>query len=118
MVRVSAPHERMYCFGSAAVQGKRVCDVKQPNYAVLHDPERGHDVYELYGKKFAFIPNYRISTHTKAAGQATESDKVRGLCILPRAPMYLSVYVYVYFWLVLVVFLHHNSLYLRCLFRK
>lgn len=83
----------MYCHGSAEVHGKRVCDVKQPNYAVLHHPERGHDVYELYGKKFAFIPNYRIATHTKAASQTTGREKVCGcgayyhiMCI------YVSVY--------------------------
>jgi hypothetical protein len=75
LVRVKDPR-RLYCFGASALRGARICDTALPDYTKLHDEDRGHDVYELYGKKFAYIPYYHRAQYTGADEPAQGKLKV------------------------------------------
>ncbi|KNC77136.1 hypothetical protein SARC_10395 [Sphaeroforma arctica JP610] len=81
MVRVAGMPNRGYCFGTAKIDGNRVCDVVDvPDYKVLsgdaEEEGREYDVQTLYGKQFAYIPFYSRSTFTSVNRQAMDRDGI------------------------------------------
>eukprot|EP01134_Creolimax_fragrantissima_P005113 CFRG5113T1 len=81
LVRVAGLPNRGYCFGSARIEGERVCDVvSTPDYGtVSEEAVKDHlryDVRTLYGKKFAYIPFYKSSTFTSVNRQSMGSTGI------------------------------------------
>lgn len=68
--------KRLYCFGASRLRGHRVCDMQLPDYTKLRDRREGYDVYELYDKKFAYIPYYHGAQYTDGDEPAQGKLKV------------------------------------------
>eukprot|EP00123_Amoebidium_parasiticum_P018370 comp24181_c0_seq1/m.44287 comp24181_c0_seq1/g.44287 ORF comp24181_c0_seq1/g.44287 comp24181_c0_seq1/m.44287 type:complete len:609 (-) comp24181_c0_seq1:837-2663(-) len=63
LVKIDDPN-RQYCFGAARVEGARVCDQEEPNYAQLPaGQESGERV--IYGQRFGYMPFYHTSNRTQ-----------------------------------------------------